>query len=203
MEVERAVSALEEVRVRLASCQRFRGYSGPAAVLSGLVAVAAGLFQQTVAARPSSAAEVDVYLRVWLSVLAVALLLNYGTVALWHARAPRLARRQTQTVAFAILPSLGLAAVLSYSLLMHGLPWLLPGLWYACYGTGLFASRTLMPRGVLPVACGFAAIGALRLVSPDRVLPRSWWVRPLGFGFGQIAIGTLLVRDSAIERSAA
>lgn len=203
MEVEHAVHVLEEVRLRLASCQRFRGYSGPAAVLSGGVAVATGLVQAFEAPYPATVGTVAFYLRIWLACLAVALLVNYGTVALWYVRATRAERRQTRTAAFAILPSITLAAILSWVLLDHGLPALLPGVWYGLYGTALFSSRTLMPGRVMPVGLGFCVAGGLLLLASSTTIPMSWWVMPIGFGFGQMFIGWLLVRESARERGTA
>ncbi|MBI4614437.1 MAG: hypothetical protein HY720_12560 [Planctomycetes bacterium] len=201
MEVERAISVLEEVRLRLASCQRFRGFSGTAAILSGAVAVAAGLYQQVEAAYPRTPEEVGFYLHVWLACLAIALVLNYGAVGIWYfRRAERQERRQTHTAAFQLVPALVLGAVLSWVFLDHGLPHMLPGVWYACYGTGLLAARALVPRGVWPVALAFCLAGGFLLLVTDPALPLAWWVMPLGFGLGQMWTGRLLLLDRESER---
>jgi len=62
MEVERAIADLAEVRDRLASVQEFRGYSGSAAALSGLIAVIAGGIQWMIAPAPHTPDAVGRYL---------------------------------------------------------------------------------------------------------------------------------------------
>jgi len=42
------------------------------------------------------------------------------------------------------------------------------------------------------VTCWFAVLALLFLVSPLSAHALSWWVMPLGFGLGQIAIGALI-----------
>ena len=52
MEVRKAIADIAEVRDRLATVQRFDGYSGGAAIASGLVAVGFGVVQALVAPQP-------------------------------------------------------------------------------------------------------------------------------------------------------
>lgn len=200
MEVERALADLEEVRDRLASCQQFRGYSAPATAVSGGLGLLAGLIQRNLAPLPATPDQMRLYVVIWVSCLACALLTYYGSLAAWYARnAGRQARRQTRSAGLAILPALALGAVLSLALMTHSLIALLPGLWYACYGVGLIASRSMVPRAVMPVAVGFAIMGALLLLSPHRSAPLAWWIMPLGFGLGQLYIGSQLRRQELLK----
>lgn len=200
MEVERALADLEEVRDRLASVQRYRGYSGPAAAVSGVVAVVAGFVQLAVVPWPHGGSEIERYLSIWLSCLALALAINYGAGYLWYVRnAGRQERRQSRMAGFTILPAVVLGAVLSLALVLHGAPGLLPGVWYACYGIGLFAARTMLPHGASFASAAFGLAGAALLLSPDLVLPLSWWVMPLGFGLGQMWIGWLITKEERQE----
>ena len=200
MEVERALADLAEVRDRLASVQEFKGYSGFAAALSGLVAVIAGILQWAVAPAPQSQAEIGRYLEIWFVCLAVALVINYGALLVWYVRSAGLhERRQTRTVGVAIIPAIGLGAVLSSAMIAHGMYWLLPGVWYASYGIGLFSSRAMLPRGVIFVASAFGLAGAALILTPATSLPLSFWVMPLGFGLGQMVIGYLLTQDRKAE----
>ena len=192
MEVERALADLAEVRDRLAAVQRFPGYSAPAAAASGVLAVFAGFIQQEIAPAPAGPAEYRAYVLIWFACLGAALVLNYGAIALWFVHAGRHGREQTKTVGLTILPSLGLGAVLSAALIDHGLFWMLPGVWFASYAVGLFASRALVPAGVMIVAAAFALMGAVLLLSPQPDSVLSWWVMPLGFGAGQIVIGAMV-----------
>jgi hypothetical protein len=205
VDVTRAIADLDEVRFRLAAVQRFRGLSGPAALASGLGALGAGLAQFAVAPAPHEAADVARYVTIWSACLAFALVVNYGAVAIWLLRNwSSRTRSELQTAAIAIVPSIVAGGALTAALLTRGEIGLLPGTWSLCYGLGLHATRSMLPRGIVPVAIGFAAIGsALLFAAGTNAL--AWWVMPLTFGVGQIAIGILLLRDDsprAMERRA-
>jgi hypothetical protein len=200
VEVERALADLVEVRDRLASVQRFRGYSSRVAGLMGVIAVVGGVVQAVVVPHPSSMADVRVYLAIWLSCLAAALALYYGNLLAWYARNNgRHARYQSRTVSLSILPALALGAVLSLAVYLQGVPAMLPGIWYACYGLGLFSSRTLVPKGVIYVAAMFGLVGSALLLMPNQWLAMSWWVMAAGFAIGQFWIARLIALESETE----
>ena len=172
MEFERALADLEEVRDRLAACQQFRGYSGPAAAASGAIAIVAGVVQFAIAPQPVSDADMHAYLTVWFACLAAALALNYGALGIWYAQnAARQERVRTRSAGITLLPAIGLGAVLSAALILHGILWMLPGVWYASYAVGLFASRAMVPKGATQLAGAFGLAGALLLLAPDPTLP--------------------------------
>jgi hypothetical protein len=198
MELQRAISDLAEVRERLAQLQRFEGYSGPAAAASGVAAVAAALVQRAVAPMPATPQALHEYLTIWLSCLTVALALNYGAVTAWliKHRAPG-ARSRFRTAALSIAPSIVLGGALSYALVDRSAPTLLPGTWFALYAMGLFASRGAIPTSTIPVTIGFALLALAFLVSPLATLALAWWVMPIGFGAGQVAIGFLIWQERA------
>lgn len=196
MEFERALADLEEVRDRLVACQQFRGYSGPAAAASGALAVVAGFAQFALVPRPAADSEARTYLIIWFACLAAALLLNYGAMAVWYVQnGARQERVRTRSAGITLLPAIALGAALSVALILHGLVWMLPGVWYACYAVGLFASRAMVPKGAIPLAGAFGVAGLLLLLTPQTNLPLSWWVMPAGFGLGQMYIGWLLLRE--------
>lgn len=202
MEVERALADLAEVRDRLASVQEFRGYSGSAAALSGAAAIVAGIVQWAIAPFPQTPADTHRYLIIWFACLAAALAINYGALLIWYIRNAGLhERQQTRTVGISILPAVALGAVLSVAMIAHGMIWLLPGIWYAAYGIGLFSSRAMLPRGVIYVATAFGLVGAALILTPDPSLPLSFWIMPAGFGVGQTIIGYLLSLDRKAQSS--
>lgn len=198
MEVQRAISDLAEVRERLAALQRFHGYSGIAAASSGLLAFAAAYLQLQVAPIPRTGPEQHAYITIWLTCLAVALVLNYGAVVVWLFRnhGPR-AQSQFRSAALTIAPSIFLGGALSVALVDHAAYTLLPGTWFACYAIGLFASRDMLPKRTMIATSAFAALALAFLLTPLEALALDWWVMPLGFGCGQIGIGYLIVRDEA------
>ena len=194
-DLERALADIAEVRERLSHVQRFKGYSGLAAIASGVFAVAAGIVQWLLVPSVQSVAQGHLYFAIWFSCCAAALAVNYGAIAHWYINdATARERWQTATVGFAILPALVLGAALSFGLLRANLFGFLPAVWYGCYGVGLLASRTMLPRTVLPIAALFLAAGVVLFFAPQPVA-MAWWVLALGFGAGQIAIGALVARE--------
>lgn len=198
-ELERALLDIAEVRDRLATMQRFKGYSAVAAVLSGVLAVVAGIIQALVAPVPHGAHQSRIYFAIWFVCAAAAAIVNYGAIAHWFVSDESARDRwQTRTVGLSILPALVLGGALSFALLASGGIGLLPGVWYGCYAVGLFASRTMIPRGVLPIAVAMLAIGVGLLFVPAGI-SLAWWVLPAGFGTAQIAIGYFIFRDRSVN----
>jgi hypothetical protein len=198
MELQRALSDLAEVRDRLAALQRFEGYSGLAAAGSGIAALIAAFLQLRIAPLPVTSEELRAYLTIWLSCLAVALALNYGAVAVWllEHRAPG-ERSRFRTAALSIAPSIVLGGALTFALVGHSAFALLPGTWFAFYAIGLFASRGAIPASTFAVTIGFALLAMVFLVTPFDAVALAWWVMPIGFGAGQLAIGYLIWLDRA------
>jgi hypothetical protein len=192
MEFRQALADLAEVRGRLATVQRFDGYSSTAAISSGLVAITAGIVQAVIVPQPRTLAEHQTYLQIWLTCLGVALALNYGAIMAWRLRhRDAMAAVQFRTVGMSILPAIAAGGVITLALVSRGLEGLLPGMWCASYALGLFASRSMVPKDVIYVAVAFGACATVLLLWP--IDPLAWWIMPLAFGIGQIAIG-LIVR---------
>jgi hypothetical protein len=197
VDVARAIADLDEVRSRLAAVQRFRGLSGPAAVASGVAALGTGLVQLAIVPHPASAADAGRYVAIGIACLAFALAVNYGTLAMWLARNwSSRARTELRTAAIAVTPAVIAGGAFTAALLARSDVGMLPGTWALCYALGLLASRAMLPRGTATVALAFAAIGAALLFA-QGTNALTWWVMPLTFGFGQIAIGILIERDAA------
>lgn len=193
--LERALADIAEVRERLGHVQRFKGYSAIAAASSGVFAIVAGVVQLLLLPRVDTVQHGHWYFALWFACCAASILVNYGAIAHWYVNdATARDRWQTATVGLSILPALALGAVLSFALLRAGLFGFLPGVWYGCYGVGLFASRTMIPRAAVAVAAFFLVAGCALLFVPAR-LALEWWVLPLGFGAGQLAIGLFVARE--------
>jgi len=200
-DLERALADIAEVRERLGQVQRFKGYSGLAALVSGLFALSAGVVQWLLVPAIATPHDGRLYFAIWFACCAASVVVNYSAIAHWYVNdATARERWQTASVGFAILPALLLGAALSFALLRAGLFAFLPGVWYGCYGVGLIASRTMLPPAVVPVCVAFLAVGAALLFAPP-VIALAPWVLAAGFGAGQIAIGVCVMRDR--ERTAA
>jgi len=194
-DLERALADIAEVRERLGQVQRFKGYSGLAALVSGVFAIAAGVVQWLLVPAVTTAHDGRLYFAIWFACCAASVVVNYSAIAHWYVNdATARERWQTASVGLGILPALLLGAALSFALLRAGIFALLPGVWFGCYGVGLIASRTMLPRAVVPVCVAFLVAGALLLFAPPT-LALAPWVLAGTFGCGQIAIGILVMRD--------
>ncbi|MGZ3509561.1 MAG: hypothetical protein ACXWNJ_14280 [Vulcanimicrobiaceae bacterium] len=194
-DLERALADIAEVRERLGHAQRFKGYSGIAAVLSGLFALAAGVVQFAMVPHPQTVQQEHLYFAIWFVCCAVAVAVNYGAIAHWYVNdATARDRWQTATVGFSMLPALALGAALSAAFLLANSFSYLPGIWYGCYGVGLFASRLMVPRAVALIAAAFMLIGMALFFVPASI-SLAWWVLPFGFGVGQMLIGAFVLRE--------
>ena len=199
-DLERALLDIAEVRERLATTQTFKGYSGLAAAISGVLALVAGGVQAFLVPNVLDTHGARIYFAIWLVCCVASIIVNYGAIAHWFASdASARDRWQTRTVGLSILPALVLGGALSAILLRVGHVELLPGAWYGCYGVGLFASRTMIPRAVVPLAVAFVVSGCALLFAP-AALTLQWWIMPLGFGAAQLFIGYAIYRDRKIER---
>jgi hypothetical protein len=198
-EIERALLDIAEVRERLAISQRFKGYSGVAAAASGAFALVAGVVQSLTVPFPATAHDGRMYFAIWLTCCAASAIVNYGAIAHWFVNVASPAQRsQTRTVGLSILPALILGAAFSFALLGGGHEAYLPGVWYGCYGVGLFASRTTVPRAVVGIAAVFLIVGIALLFVPASIA-LAWYVLPLGFGLGQLAIGAIILRERSLQ----
>jgi hypothetical protein len=195
VDVTRALADLDEVRSRLASVQRIRGLSGAAALASGVGAIGSGLVQFAVVPHPSTAEDGARYVAIWISCLAFALAINYGAIAVWLMRHwSARSQAELRTVGMTILPAIVAGGAFTAALLQRGEIGLLPGIWCTCYALGLLASRSMAPRGFVPTALAFAALGIVLLFAPGTNA-LAWWVMPLTFGLGQLIISALIARD--------
>lgn len=202
MEVSRALADLEEVRTRLAAVQRFRGLSGGAAIASGIAAIGAGLIQAGSLPHPVTEADGLRYVSIWSACLAFSLATNYGAIVAWLVRNWSLRSRiELRTVGMTILPSILAGGLFTAAFISRDALGLLPGMWCLCYAIGLIASRSMIPRGVLPVAGLFGACGSVLLFAP-ATNALAWWVMPATFGIGQLAIGALVLRDDLVRGEA-
>ena len=198
-DLERALADIAEVRERLGHVQRFKGYSAFAAALSGGFAVVAGILQALIVPHVLTMHQGHLYFAIWFACCAAAVLVNYGAIAHWYVNdATARERWHTATVGLAILPALVLGAILSFALLRANLYAFMPGVWYGCYGVGLLASRTMLPRAVVPIAAAFM-VGGMSLLFVPAGVALSWWVLPLGFGAGQLAIGLSVMRERTVR----
>ena len=134
--------------------RKFTGYSGTARMLGGTITLLGCAWMGFHADR------FDIQLLGWLSILAIALLLNYGALLLWFIQLPDRERKVlTITPALDAIPPLAVGGILSAALLLRGYPDLLFGTWMCLYGLAHTNCRTALPKenwylGIYYLVCG-------------------------------------------------
>jgi hypothetical protein len=170
--------------------RRFAGYSGRARILSGSVALAgAGIMSSGwMPAGPDS------HLVGWGCVLAMALVMNYGALAVWFFSDPEV-RRNPMMLKPAIdaVPALAVGAFLTLALLDGRQFDMLPGTWMCLYGLAQVAYRQSLPSGIYLVGLAYITCGAGLLLASDFAFTNPW---PVGSAFflGELAGGCVLYK---------
>jgi hypothetical protein len=191
LHLRQALAQVAELHGRAIAGQRFRGYSGPARILSGVAA----LIGTVVLASPLTPADPTRHLLGWLAVLAVAAVLNYGALARWFLYDPLVERDWRRLrPALVAMPVLLVAGVLSVVLWRVGQQQLLFGLWMTHYGLANLATRPHLPPAIGWLGAVYVAAGVGCLLAPGAGLLNPW---PMGlvFGCGELAGGLILQAD--------
>ncbi|MDA1087021.1 MAG: hypothetical protein O2901_08405 [Verrucomicrobia bacterium] len=167
----------------------FRGYSGRARIVCGAVVLigATVLSTSLVAALPMT------HLAGWVTILSVALLVNYGTLFHWFLFDPHVRRdwHRLRPAADAV-PALVVGAVISYAVIRDGQFNLLFGVWMMLYGLSQVAYRQSLPRPIYWIGLFYLACGAIYLALPGTNFVNPW---PMGIVFfvGEWAGGVVLL----------
>ena len=185
-----ALSQVRRLREAVLDKRQFRGYSGPARMLSGVAALAGALVLDRL-----QPVTVTGHLLGWGAVLAIALLLNYGALLYWFLRDPQVGRNPAQLQpAFDAIPPLAVAAALSVACLLRGHHDLLFPVWMSMYGLVHIPYRNTLPRANYGVGLFYVAAGITCLFWPGLAFTNPW---PMGLVFftGEMAGGMILHLD--------
>lgn len=183
-----ALGQVDRMRDLILERRRFRGYSGTARMAGGAAALAAAF----VLANVDALRIPTLQLAGWAVLLAAALLLNYGGLALWVFR-----RRNADhpladlRPALEVLPALALGAALSLALVLREQYDLLFGAWMGLYGLAHMGYRHSLPAGITAVGLFYQAAGIACLLIPGVDFMNPW---PMGLVFfaGETAGGWIL-----------
>ncbi len=194
MELHEALAQIAEIRQQMARTQVFRGYRAVPVAFSGLLAIAAAVYQSWRISDPI--ADLPAYLALWVGA-AVLSAIAAGLGMVWRARhAPPTSwsREITRLAVEQFAPSVvagGLVTIVLVRTAQEAL-WMLPGLWSILFGLGIFASRRLLPRAVTLVAVFYLAAGLVCLELARGPHALSPWAMGIPFGFGQLFAAAVL-----------
>jgi hypothetical protein len=184
-DVTRALEQIEEIHGHLAKGEVYRGWRWFPVASSGLVGLAAGLWQ-SMYGRPIEPWSFTLY---WSGVAVVSLAVGCSEIA-WRyvRRATATERRQSRCVFGQLLPALVAGALATVALLRlsPALVVLFPGLWALLYGVAIFGARPYIPRASGWVALYFWSAGLALLWTADGIDSLSPWSVAATFGIGQL-----------------
>lgn len=178
-----AMDNLRFIRETMERAGSFTAVPGMGGVLMGLSALGAAVL----AARQPS---LDGWLAVWVGEALVAVLI--GAVA--AARKARVVKAELLTgpgrkFALGLVPSIFVAALLTFVLYRAGLYAIIPGIWLVLYGTGILSAGAFSVPVVPVMGVCFVALGAVALFCP---LEWSHWFLAAGFGGLHVVFGSLI-----------
>jgi hypothetical protein len=191
--LDQALDQIAEIRRAVSRGQLFRGYRAQTTAFTGVLAIVVAALQPAIIRHPWQ--ELPLYLCLWGGVAIVSAAI-FGTELFIRMR--RLASPlQTERTADAVerfIPSLAAGAILTVVFFRFLTPqsWMLPGLWAVCFSLGIFASRTLLPRGIAVVGGYYLIAGCMNLVLARGLHAFSPWAMGLTFGIGQLLAAAVL-----------
>ena len=190
-QIHEALGAVQQLRQMILEKQAFRGFSGPARMLSGVLALVAALVLSLPNYPDSNWARVIG----WGSLFGITLTLNVGAIVYWYFH-DRMIQRDIRRLkpVLDILPSLAIGALLTFVFLFHRDFHYLFGTWMCMFGLANLAGRLVMPRSICAVGLFYIAAGLVCLLSPVVSFENPW---PMGlvFGVGELAGGMILYLD--------
>jgi hypothetical protein len=191
--LSRALDQISEIRRQMVRGQVFRGYRAQTTALTGVLAIVAAALQPRLIPEPWL--QLPAYLGMWcgLAVFSAAIF-SIELITRCRRLASPLQNERAAEAAERFIPSLAAGTIVTI-VFFHSLPaqlWMLPGLWAILFSLGIFASRTLLPRGITGVAGYYLLAGAVDLMKARGPHAFSPWAMGLTFGVGQLLAAAVL-----------
>jgi hypothetical protein len=189
--IREALAQVRQLQQSVLTRQQFRGYSGPARVVSGTAALMA-------AAIMSSAhypATPRAHFLGWGAVFVFALILNGGALLYWFLNDPRVNRNMRRLAPILdSAPSLVVGGALTVMMAFNGVSQYLFGVWMCMFGLTNLASRYVLPRHIWFVGTFYVVCGVAWLLLPQTTFLNPW---PMGVVFfaGELMGGCILYSD--------
>ena len=173
--------------------QVFRGYRAQTTAFTGILAFVAAALQPRLVPHPWL--DLPGYLLLWggVAILCVGIFGTEQVIRCRRLQSP-LQNERTFEALERFIPSLAAGAILTvvFEQFVTEQCWMLPAMWALCFSLGVFASRTLMPRG-MSVVGGYYLMGAMfNLVFARGPHAFSPWAMALTFGVGQFLSAAVL-----------
>jgi|HubBroStandDraft_6_1064221.scaffolds.fasta_scaffold21959_5 hypothetical protein len=193
MELREALGQISEIRAQMSRAQSFAGFRSLTVGFSGVLGLAAALFQANQIDRPME--RIWDYVDLWSGVAVLSLIVVGAELAgNYSAARSSLRRRLTVRAIQQFIPCLiaGAAVTAVIVLRVPEIAWMLPGLWAILFGLGVFASSQLLPRPTFWIGVHYLASGTICLVLGGGAAALSPWMMTGTFGLGQLLAALIL-----------
>lgn len=192
MELDEALGRISDIRAQIARTQTFRGFRSATVGFSGLLGIAAAVFQSLWI--PDPLAMPWMYVDLWAAVAIVSILV----VAAEQTYRCRLENSPLKThltllMVRQFVPCLFAGGVLTYVLPTFApeAVWMLPGLWAILFSQGIFATCRLLPQEVFWVGVYYLVTGTFCVAWGSQTLLAPWMMA-VTFGGGQLLSAAIL-----------
>jgi hypothetical protein len=186
--VHNALAQVQALQRFIGAKQRFRGYSGKARIISGVMALVGASFL-------NSTSDPLTHLFAWLVVLVTAFAINFGAVAVWFLNDPAVNRRWSRLrPVLDVVPPLLVGGLFTAALVLRGQYDLLFGTWMCLFGLANIASRHVLPRAIGRVGIFYMAAGGVCLLHPMITFADAWVMGGVFF-VGELVAGIVLQVD--------
>lgn len=193
VELHEALSQIAEIRTRMAAAEQFRGYRAAPVAATGALAVLAAALQPLFV--PDPVRQIEAYLALWVGTAGLGFAAaGWGVVQRLRSDANPLGRELTRLAVGQFLPCLAAGGLVTAAIATRApdAAWVLPGIWQALFGLGVFASYRLLPTATVAVGVFYLLSGTYHLTlgpGPDAFAP---WGMGLPFAVGQFATAGIL-----------
>jgi hypothetical protein len=186
-----ALAQVRKLQEYILEKRLFKGYSGPARMAGGVVALA-GAFVMGSGFLPS---RTLVHLAGWGVVLSMALIVNYAGLVWWFLFSPQAKRELTRAMPVVdAIPALAVGAIFSLAMILGRHYELLFGTWMCLYGLAHVSYRMSLPIANYIVGIFYIACGTICLLK--QVPLTNPWPMGLVFFVGEVSGGLVLHRSN-------
>ncbi|MGA2232398.1 MAG: hypothetical protein ABSH22_16005 [Tepidisphaeraceae bacterium] len=198
MELHEALTQIGDIRRQMRRTRRFLGYGAATTLCTGVGAVAAAMWQARYLPDPS--ADPSLFVNLWIAVATASFIFVGTELAIRYRRSESSLQRELTILAVEqFLPSVAVGGLVTVVICQYARQsiWMLPGLWQVFFGSGLFASRRLLPSPIMFVGIFYVAAGLINLAASHNGASFSPWSMAVPFGIGQAATALVLSRKAA------
>lgn len=193
MELDDALAQIGDIRLQMCRTRRFHGYGAVTTFCTGLAAIAVGIGQLRY--MPNPRADPGSFVHLWVSVaVACFAFVAIEWVVRYRASDSSLQKELTVLAIEQFLPCVVVGGLVTLVLCEFAKPslWMLPGLWQIFFGSGIFASRRLLPGSIILVGVFYVLAGLTNLAMDQGGASFSAWGMAIPFGVGQAAAALIL-----------